>query len=286
MIYLNWVNEMKNKIRLISVLLVVCLVITGCNGTVTRDIRKDGYAVSDGKFVCGFFDNTSEDKAVHEKIRYLLGDYIISERGNIYEISLGGLYSNNMNCRKGKTLGTKVSAVLDQSVIRGADGYYYYLASENSASSYTRISNSDENYEIYNLLLGDRSVLKAITVNSSINSYYVLKTNGEIYNYIIEKKKDSEKYELRSYNVINKGEYGKIIDFYYAGESLSTFYRTNDSIYTYKVKNAEKCNTYVDIPCQYDLDKDVVLNQYKDRIIGFNGVTLITDYGRVFNAGS
>lgn len=278
---------MKNKIKLISILIVVCLVITGCNGTVTRDIRKDGYAVSDGKFVCGFFDNTSEDKAVHEKIRYLLGDYIVSETGNIYEISLGGLYSNNMNCRKGKDLGTKVSAILDQSVVKGTDGYYYYLASDNSAISYTRITNSDENYGIYNLLLREPDVLKVMTVNSSINSYYVLKKSGDIYNYILYKRENSDKFEIKTTTLeVPRGLYGKIIDFNYAGESLATFYRTNDSIYTYKVKNAEKCNTYVDVPCVYEIDKDVVLNQYKDRIIGFNGVTLITDYGRVFNAGS
>ncbi len=278
---------MKNKIRLISILLVVCLVVTGCNGTVTRDIRRDGYAVSDSKFVCGFFDNSSDDKAVHEKIRYLLGDYIISETGNIYEISLGGLYSNNMNCRKGKNLGTKVKAVLDQSVVKGVDGNYYYLASENNAVSYTTITNVDEKYGIYNLLLREPDVLKVITVNSSINSYYVLKTDGAIYNYVLYKREDSEKYEIKNITTeVPAGYYGKIIDFNYAGENIATYYRTNTSIYTYKVKNPEKCNTYVDVPCIYDIDKDVVLNQYKDRIIGFNGVTLITDYGRVFNAGS
>ena len=278
---------MKNKIKLISVLIIVCLVITGCNGTITREIRKDGYAVSDAKFVCGFFDNKSEDKAVHEKIRYLLGDYIISETGNVYEISLGGLYSNNMNCRKGKDLGTKVSAVLDQKVVRGVDGGYYYLASENSASSYTRIDEIDENYPIYKLLLGDPSVLKVITVNASINSYYVLRTDGDVYHYKLKKDEDTEKWKIdMGLSVVSHKIYGKIIDFSYAGESLATYYKTNDSIYTYKITNAKRCNTYVDVPCQYELDKDIVLNKYKDRIIGFNGVTLITDYGRVFNAGS
>jgi hypothetical protein len=53
-----------------------------------------------------------------------------------------------------------------------------------------------------------------------------------------------------------------------------------------KITNSEECNKYVDKPCRYEIQKDTVLNEYMDRIIAFNGKTIITDYGRVFSAGS
>ena len=47
--------------------------------------------------------------------------------------------------------------------------------------------------------------------------------------------------------------------------------------------NYEKCSKYADVTCIYRVEKDEVLDKYKDRIIAYNGKTLITDYKQVFN---
>ena len=276
---------MKNKMRVISLLLIIVLV-TGCNGTVTRKIRKDGYVITSSKFECSFLFSDKKNSKIHENVKYLTDNFIISESGNIYEISINGLFSNNMNCKKGGNINTKVNAIMDSSVVRGEDGFFYYLGGED-ASKYSRISSDDENYSIYKILLGEPDTIKVITANANSNSYYLLKKDGAIYKYILRKKDNSNEYYQSGKTIeVNRSEYGPIVDFNYAGISLATFYRTSDSIYTMKITNSKECNKYVDVPCEYELKKDTVLNEYMDRIIAFNGKTIITDYGRVFSAGS
>ncbi|MBQ6539076.1 MAG: hypothetical protein IJL76_02230 [Bacilli bacterium] len=288
---------MKNKIRLISSLLIVCLLITGCNGTITRDIRRDGYTVQSNKFTCSFFINKSKEENTTEKVKFLTANYIISETGNIYEINISGLYSNDMNCRKPgmsaysntPIINVPVVAILDQSIVKGSDGWFYYLDTNDAAARYTRVTSADKEYSLYKLLLAEADVVKVVTVNSNINSYWVLKKDGAIYNYILKKEDNTDKYVLTNKDaqpVISRNLYGSIIDFNYEGDSLGTYYRTQDKIITRKITNSKKCNKYVDIPCNYAEKSDAVLNEYKDRIIAFNGNTIITDYGRVFTAGS
>lgn len=278
---------MKNRIRLVCSLLVVCLIVTGCNGTITKNIRRDGYAVQDGKFNCGFFISKSKEERAVDKVKYLTDNYIISEKGYIYEITLGGVYSNGMNCKKGGNIGGKVVAIMDQSIVKDSTGHFFYLDTNEEAMKYTRVPESDENYQIYYLLMKDADVKKVVTVNSNIYSYYVLKANGSIHNVHLKKDKDTDKISILSDSEeISTGVYGSIIDFGFAGESLATYFRTSDKFITMKAKNAKDCNKYVDVPCQFGLDEDDVLIEYQDKIVAFNGKTLITDYGRVFTAGS
>ncbi len=286
---------MKNKIKVISILIIMCLIITGCDGNITRDIRRDGYNVQEGKFVCSFFINKSKEANTTEKVMFLTNNYIISENGNIYEINLGGLYSNNMNCKKaadyegnnGVLGGDKVVALMDESIVKTSNGLFYYLDSNDPASRFTRVTNEDKNYQIYKLLLDDSDVKKVITVNSNTYNYYILKTDGTITNRVLYKKDNSDTYIVKSNTAVKNSVSGSMIDFNYAGDSsLATFYRTREKIMTYKITNSSECNKYVDIPCKGELQNDTVLNQYKDRIVAFNGTTIITDYGRVFTVGS
>ena len=41
----------------------------------------------------------------------------------------------------------------------------------------------------------------------------------------------------------------------------------------------------VDIECEYEFDEDTTLTKYYDRIMAYNGSTLITDYLKVFRVG-
>lgn len=287
---------MKNKIRLIGSLLIVCLLITGCNGTITKNIRHDGYNVQDGKFSCSIFTEKSEEENANDTVKFLTDNYIISDKGYIYEINIGGLFSNNMNCRKpgisasttGATISTKVVAILDQSIVKGQNGYLYYLDSNDNAVKYTRVPNNDKEMGLYKILLGEPDIVKVVTVNSNIHNYYVLKKDGAIYNYVVDQDENTDKYKMTKIPqpVIGRDVYGPIIDFNYEGDSFATYYRTEDKIITKKIKNEKECNKYVDIPCEFEEAEDETLIKYQDRIIAFNGKTIITDYGRIFTAGS
>ena len=76
-----------------------------------------------------------------------------------------------------------------------------------------------------------------------------------------------------------------IEDFNYAGNSSATYVKTANSLFRMKASNEKECTKYADVPCQYTmLESEEYLN-YKDKVVAFNGSTLITDYRQVFAAG-
>ena len=280
---------MKKVFILISIL-VISLVLTGCNGDVTRSLRQDGFSVNDSKFKCNLLNldgKEAKDENTSENIKFLVGDYAIGESGNIYQLSYDKLFSNDMNCKKVAKIPTK--AVFDESYILGEDGKYYYLNAQDGDTvvQFSEVPQEDENYQKLSLFFtGD--VKKAVTVNSNINSYYVLKDDGSIYNYVLTKDEQSKTFFVKSDNVqFTSNSYdGKIIDFYYAGDSTTTFFRTPTSIYRNLIGNEEECSKYVDVPCEYEIGVDTTLTENLDRIVIYNGKKLFTDYGRIFTLES
>lgn len=272
---------MKKYIK-ISLLLVLIILCSACNGNITRDIRHDGFSVSN-KFECsGFYPKNDKDTS-YTKIKYLTNNNIIDEDGYIYEVSLGQTYANKENCKKANTDIT-VKAIFDNKIIKAKDDKYYYLVSSNNVESYSLVLDTDNSYELYDLLLSDMDVLKVMTYNSSTGLYLVLKTDGNVYSYLVNKDNYSSPLKIADIKTFyDRKEYGsKIIDFNYAGNKSGTYIKTEDDIYRMKAINYEKCNKYADVQCVYRMKKDDVINKYKDRIIAFNGSVLITDYKQVF----
>ena len=279
------------KIIIVLLLLICSLFLTACTGDITRAIRKSGYSVSNSNFKCGLLTpgKDKEEGKDYEKVKFLSGSYAISTNGNVYELSLGGLFSNNMNCRKATKV--QAAAIMDNSVIRDKDGKYYYLKSEGNGSlPYQEVTRDDRNYQLYNMILKDTNVIKVSTVNANAYNYYVLKTDGNIYNYIFEEKDDRNKtLKFKSASIIyarSRFNNSAIIDFDYAGDSTSTYFRTEQEIYRNTITNAEQCNKYVDVPCTYELKKDEKLTEYQEHFLGFGGSTILTDYGKIFTLGS
>lgn len=263
---------MKSKIIKCSLLLIIVLLCSACNGDITRDIRHNGYSVST-KFICDdFYDNN--------KVRYITDNRIIDTEGKIYEISLGQVFSNKQNCKRVDT-NIKVKAILDDKIVKGTDNRYYYLDIFNNVSSYSLVLETDNSYELYNLLLKEDDVLKVITADSSKGIYYLLKTDGIIYSYVIGKENYNSSLKIISRTIVY--DYGsRIVDFNYSGdEALNTYIRTEDKIYRMKIKN-EECSKYADVVCKYEIMEDDVFTKYKDKIIAFNGNVLITDYKQIF----
>ena len=279
---------MKKKLLIILLLVFIC---TGCNGNVTRTIRKSGFNVSGNKFKCdtimpskgGLFS----EKKTSEKISFMSGNTAISNNGNVYEFSFNGVFSNNMNCKKVMS-GIKVTSVIDNEVLRDVNGKYYYLSSDNNTVLYSEVPAEDEKLGMYSLILGDGHVLKAMCVNSNINSYYVLKDDGNIYNYVIKQDDNTRRYSIVSNNTVyNYSKFkGKVLDFRDYGESAYTYFRTGNSIYRMINTNANECSKYVDVACKYELKRDDTLSEAQDKLVAFSGNMLITDYGRVFTIGS
>ena len=106
------------------------------------------------------------------------------------------------------------------------------------------------------------------------------------YNYIIKK----ERYGIVDLNIntvyTSENLGSKIVDFNYAGDqSEATFVRTEDKIFRNEALNRKACKEYVDIECEYEFAEDATLTKYYDRIMAYNGSTLITDYLKVFRVG-
>lgn len=267
-------------------LIIVCLIVlfcTGCNGTITRKIRESGFSVSDALIECPILVNDKDD-GTYDKIRFLTNTFAISESGTIYELSLGGVYSNNLNCKKAGS-GIKVDAIYNDSVVRAKDGNFYYLLGNSDIASYSKVSKDDQYYSLYEIVLAD-NIVKSSVVNTNSLNYYVLKTDGNIYSYNLKLDRATSTFSIGDNDeiVYSASKYGKILDFDYKGETIGTFIKSEDGYYKMKITNLTDCSKFIDVECEYKLEKDEALSEYSDRIAGFSGTTLITDYRRVFTA--
>ena len=277
---------MKNKLLKLLMIIVLVTICTACNGSVTREIRHAGFSIGN-KFICDKFYPQDKDDFSYLKIRYFTGNHLIDQNGKIYEISFQQTYQSGENCKEAATAIT-VKTIFDDRIIKGTDDKYYYLIGQNNVSSYSEIPKTDNSYDIYNLLLRDVDTIKVITANSSTGEYYLLKTDGNVYSYVITKKDYNSAPVVTSVSTIyNKNDFdSKIIDFNYAGDSLATFIKTENKVYRMRIINSSECKKYADIECKYKMEEDSLFEEYKDRIIVYNGSSLITDYKQIFNVAS
>ena len=273
---------MKKRVLLVLLFLLV-IMCTACNGNVTRDIRHAGFSVGD-KFQCSYFYPNGKNDTGYKKVKYLTSTNIIDEDGYIYEISLGQVYSNKENCKKALT-DINVKAIYDDKIIKGSNNKYYYLVGENSVASYSEVLNTDNSYELYDILLKGNDVVKVVTANSNSGVYYVLKTDGNVYKTIVNRENYNSPLKVVSSDIVyNKNNYdSNIIDFNYKGESSATYIRTNNTVYRMIVSNSSDCTKYADVKCKYEMKEDSIFEKYNDKIIAYNGNVLITDYKQVFN---
>lgn len=278
---------MKKKIFQMSVIcLLLLLCCTGCDGNVTRGIRHAGFTVGN-KFICDPFFSTKKDVPSREKITYFTGTHIINTDGKLYELSLNQTYANGQNCKEANT-SIRVKAIFDNRIVKAMDGRYYYLLGQNNVEAYSEVPTTDNSYLVYDILLKDDDVVKVMTADASMGLYYVLKVDGNIYGNIVNSQDRNTPPKLVStqvrYDMTDYG--GRIIDFNYAGNSLATFVKTEDKIFREKITNYEECSKYADIECNFEMVEDTALEEYKDRIVTYNGSTLITDYQLMFTVAS
>lgn len=274
------------KLKTIIVVVILTFILTGCNGNVTRDIRHAGFSLVSNEFICSDLMPKNDKDTSYKKISYMNDKFAITEEGTIYEVSLNQPYSNKENCKM-SSFTSKVVATLDDNIIKAEDGKLYYTPANTSSTPYTEVTVNDNSYEIYKLLFEDSTVKKVITADQSAGSYYVLSSDGNIYNYIINRENYNSPYILQDKKVAYyKVDYnGEIIDFSYNSNSKSLVYlKTNNEIYRTLATNANECKKYADVTCKYKLQKDETLTKYyKDKILYYGPTTLITTYGKMFS---
>lgn len=268
------------------IILFICLfILVGCEykyASTTRTIRHSGFNVTGTTFVC---DSIFDEDGIKDKVKFYENGYMITESGKIYEISLGKKYSNNMNCMKAD-FSTKVTAIFDTSVVKGSDGYYYYLSGDN-VTPYTVVTSNDERYNLYNLLLNDANTLKVSTVDGNGGIYYVLKTDGNIYKYYVSKVNNTNEYVVDNIETVYSYlQYGQMVDFNYNGSNVSTYIKSDKGFYRMKINNLTECSKYADVACKYEFGLDDELSGVSDDILAYNGSSLITSYGRVFSVSN
>lgn len=272
-----------NKIKSIFAILLIITCCTACNGSINRDIRHAGFSMG-GTFTCSdFFPKDKEDTS-YKKIKYFTNTHLIDTNGEIYELSVSQPYQNGENCKKAKT-DLKEKAIFDDKIIKATDSKYYYLVDQNNFLNYEEIPATDNSYYLYDLLLSGEDVVKVQTADSSSGLYYVLKDDGNVYAYTVTKENYNAPSVVSSVSIVfDKSTYdSNITDFNYAGNSLNTFIRTEESVYRMKIVNSKKCLKYADVACKYTMKKDDIFNEYKDTIIMYNGSMLITNYKQVFS---
>ncbi len=280
---------MKKKFKFLLITLFVLLATSGCAmryAQTTRDIRHAGYSVSNAEFNCPtLFPN---DDVGYERIKFLTNSYAITTEGRFYMLSLGKEFQNGLNCKRPPNLeNKKVKSLIDGKVVLCDDNKLYSITGDNA---YTEYMANESDYGLYRALLNENDIIKAIATGSQDNvySFYALKTDGNIWNISYVKTGNSNNtYYSRNTNSIafNKTAYGgSIVDFNYVGSAPGTYVRTDTEIYRMKVQNSDECSKYVDVPCKYEIELDNNLTPHMNRMLGFGGTYILTDYGKQFNA--
>lgn len=276
---------MRKKIKVIVLLLSVLFLSSGCdmeNASTTREIRHAGFSVSNSELEC---PNLFPSKTGYEKIMFFSNVYAITMDGNFYSLSLGKKYQNNLNCKIPENFkNKKIIAIMDNKVVKTSDGKLYYIVASGDSPAYTPVVEKDGEYGIYKMIFDEPGVLKAMTVDATKGYYYVLKDDGNVYNMVL-RKENNKVNKISTSIVYSKSDYnGNIIDFNHVGASSATYVRTGTQIFRMAPQNKEECSRYADVVCDYKMSLDVKLSNQYERILGFSGNFIITDYGKQFSA--
>ena len=211
---------------------------------VIKEKKEESIKVKEtGTFSCEVFEN----------VRNTFDNNIIINNGKLYNISLGLKYSNEQNCKE-------ISDVEITKVVNN-----YYIGSDSKV--YTIDENGIKEYQntgkIPTYMMGEEILMAHSYGTSSEYKYYVLKTDGKIYDVTFTREFHFEdgvgtyKYNVVEEKVYKEFEDEKIKSFDVVDGEVD-FVFTAKGVYINKVTNME-CYQYADVECVYELSKNDVM---------------------------
>ena len=286
---------MNKKTRVLFILLVSVILVSGCSKTEKIEDNKN----------LTFTEWAEKNIEINNNIRKINcpeinensimsgSSEIFITDNNIYKYNVDKLFSNDKNCKLIGTIdGSKPMAVNRDNAIDETGTLY------NIFWQRVKDENYDGNYEKDTLHDGWKEYLKRFNVNkqmisaSDIYSYdeqrhipnyeIITYTNDGLYLYNI----DSTNYSSNDYPKGKEFRY-KINTDDINDEKIIRLYgsivKTNKAFYTLSsnLTNKEECNKYADVKCEYEysLKKDETLTKYYDEILNITNEYFITkDY--------
>nr|MBP3258748.1 hypothetical protein [Bacilli bacterium] len=211
---------------------------------VIKDKREESIKVKEtGSFSCEVFEN----------VRNTFDSNIIINNGKLYNISLDLKYSNEQNCKE----------ISDINITKVVNNYYIsddgkvYTIDENGIKEY------HNNGKFPSYMMGEEIVMAHSYGSSSEYKYYVLKTDGKIYDvnftreFHFEDGVGTYKYNLAEEKVYKEFEDEKVKSFDVV-EGNVDFVFSDKNVYINKVTNME-CYQYADVECIYELSLNDVM---------------------------
>lgn len=205
------------------------------------------------------------DELKTNEIMYLGYNYVVFKNGEMYSIlnDEQELYSNNQQCKK-VDLSFKIKQVLSSYLIDENNNYYQV---EYDSNGDIKILVNNEVYGVIKTLVENGNVKDFSSYYNSENDrieYYVLKTDGNIY----EQNYDTKFDEYYGYQistlvdekiVLSNEIYGNINGFMMNNSNEIDIIYTSNGIYVLK-EIGEDCGKYQDVKCAKEL---VLSEEYK-----------------------
>ena len=230
---------------------------------VIRDKKEKAIIIREvGTFNCEVFKD----------VKNTFDKNIVINDGKLYNISLDLKYSNEQNCMQ----------IGDTSIAKVVNNYYIdgdknvYVVDENGLKQY------NANGKIPTYMMSDDVVMAHSYGTSNEYKYYVLKTDGKLYDVHFERDFHFEygvgtyRYSATKEEVYKEFE-DEIIKSFDIVDGRVDYVVTNKGLYTNKISNME-CQEYADIDCVYELAKNEILTTSMDDISYINHYDNIIKY--------
>lgn len=207
-----------------------------------------------GPFSCDVFTD----------VRNTFDSNIIINDGKLYNISLDLKFSNEQNCKE-------ISDVNITKVVNN-----HYISNENKTYSIdeTGLKEYNASGKIPAYMYNEDVVMAYTHGSNSEYKYYVLKTDGKIYDVNFGREFRFENgVGTYIYNVIEEKVYkeieNEVIKSFDVIENNVDYVVTDKGLYINKVSNSE-CMSYADIDCVYELSKNDIMTTPMDEVSYIN----------------
>lgn len=281
---------MNKKIRVLFVLLVSLIFVSGCSKTEKIEDNKN----------LTFTEWTEKNIEIDNKIKKINcpeinensimsgSSEIFITDNNIYKYNVDKLFTNDKNCKLIGTIDDSKPMAVNRDNAIDETGTLYNIFWQR-----VKDENYDGDYEKDTLHDGWKEYLKRFNVNKQMIS------SSDIFS--IDEERHIPNYQIITYT--NDGLYLYNIDYMSSSDGKSDTYKvnteslndekiirlygsivkTNKAFYTISsnLTNKEECNKYVDVKCEYEysLKKDETLTKYYDEILNITNEYFITkDY--------